>query len=112
MERPVRDAKAQFAPGNRRATIELLTGTRRHESARRARTQKAPFRKVMSRLWTNPLLDWTDAQMRHYRAANAPPESEVAALLHRSGECNCGSFAAPGEREQLKSLWRADHRCS
>ena len=31
--------------------------------------------------------------------------SDVAALLHRSGECNCGAYAAPGEREELQALY-------
>jgi 3'-phosphoadenosine 5'-phosphosulfate sulfotransferase (PAPS reductase)/FAD synthetase len=97
--------KAEFAPGDRRATIGLLTGTRRRESARRARTQAAAFRKVKSQVWINPLIDWTGERMRAYRLAHRLPESDVAALLHRSGECNCGAFAASGERDQLASLW-------
>jgi hypothetical protein len=56
-------------------------------------------------VFVNPLIDWTDAQMRAYRVEHALPESDVAALIHRSGECNCGAFAAPGEREMLRSLW-------
>lgn len=105
VEALVRDAKIEFAGGARMARIGLLTGTRRHESARRARTQTAPFRKEKAQVWINPLIDWTDEQMRAYRAEHRLPESDVAALIHRSGECNCGCFAAPGERQDLRSLW-------
>jgi hypothetical protein len=53
----------------------------------------------------NPLIDWTNEDCRLYAAEHEIPESPVAALLHKSGECNCGSFAAPGEREMLQALW-------
>jgi hypothetical protein len=61
----------------------------------------------MSReVFVSPLIDWTDQQMREYRAAHEVPKSSAAALLHRSGECNCGAFAkADGERAMLKALY-------
>ena len=105
VEALVRDAKAEFAPGNRMARVMLLTGTRRAESARRARTQSAPYRKDKAQVWVNPLIDWTGEQMHAYRLEWGLPQSDVAALLHRSGECNCGSFAAPGERDDLVPLY-------
>ena len=43
--------------------------------------------------------------MRRYRGELELPQSDVAALMHRSGECNCGSYANPDEREMLASLW-------
>lgn len=104
-ERLIREAKAKAAPGNRLAHIMLLTGTRRGESARRARTQKAAFRKSKSQVWVNPLIDWTNAQMRAYRVEHELPESDVSALMHMSGECGCGAFAAPGEREMRDQLF-------
>jgi 3'-phosphoadenosine 5'-phosphosulfate sulfotransferase (PAPS reductase)/FAD synthetase len=105
VEQLVRDAKAEFAPGDRLARIMLLTGTRRGESARRARTQKAPHRRVKAQVWCNPLIDWTNEAMRRYRLEHRLPESDVAALMHRSGECNCGAFAAPGERLDLLTFF-------
>lgn len=84
--------------------IVLLTGKRRAESARRAKTTVGVERKGAS-VWVNPLADWGSRDMRQYRAEHRLPQSDVAALCHRSGECNCGAFAAPGEREMLKSLW-------
>lgn len=104
VEQLVRDAKAQFGH-DRMARIALLTGTRRGESARRARTQKAAHRRVKAQVWINPILDWTNLHMRLYRQLHELPESEVAALMHRSGECNCGAFAAPGERQDLMAFY-------
>jgi 3'-phosphoadenosine 5'-phosphosulfate sulfotransferase (PAPS reductase)/FAD synthetase len=104
IERLIREVKDGHP---RTAKIMLLSGTRRHESQRRMRTQANRYRCRGAQLWVNPLLDWTNEQMRAYREQHDLPQSDVSALLHRSGECNCGSFAAPGEREMLASLWPA-----
>lgn len=101
IEALVRDAKVGRS---RMASVMLLTGKRRAESARRAKTTLG-IDKRGGQLYVNPLIDWTAHDMRRYRAEHELPESPVAALLHRSGECNCGSFAATGEREMLQSLW-------
>jgi 3'-phosphoadenosine 5'-phosphosulfate sulfotransferase (PAPS reductase)/FAD synthetase len=88
---------------HRRACVMLLTGKRRAESARRARTTTG-MDKRGGQLYVNPLIDWTAEDIRSYRVEHQLPESDAAALLHRSGECNCGAFAKPGEREMLRSL--------
>jgi 3'-phosphoadenosine 5'-phosphosulfate sulfotransferase (PAPS reductase)/FAD synthetase len=97
----VRDHKTAAAD-----RIMLLTGVRRAESSRRMGTSHA-VRRDGAQVWVAPLIDWTDEDMRSFRQRHELPESDVAALIHRSGECNCGAFAAPGEREQLRSLWPA-----
>lgn len=56
-------------------------------------------------MFASPLIDWDSHEMRVYRAEHRLPESSAAALLHRSGECNCGSFAADGERAMIKALY-------
>jgi hypothetical protein len=43
--------------------------------------------------------------MHAYRIKHQLPQSDVAALMHRSGECNCGAFAYPGEREDLRTFY-------
>jgi len=91
--------------GDPRARVMFVTGLRRAESARRA------GRPVVHRdgaiVMCSPLIDWTAYDMRLYREAHELPESDVTALLHRSGECNCGAFATPEEREMLRALWPA-----
>jgi 3'-phosphoadenosine 5'-phosphosulfate sulfotransferase (PAPS reductase)/FAD synthetase len=99
IEALVRDHKEQ-----RSDRIMLLTGKRRHESARRSRTS-IPVERRKATVWVNPLIDWTNEDMRAYRAAHQLPESDVAALVHMSGECTCGSFATKGERKMLASLF-------
>lgn len=99
--RLVREAKT--APRDR---VMLLTGVRRDESARRMGTT-APILRDGAQVWVAPLVDWSNEEMRAYRAEHEIPQSDVAALIHRSGECNCGAFAAPGEREMMQSLWPA-----
>lgn len=84
--------------------VMLLTGKRRAESARRAKTTLG-IEKQGGKVYVNPLIDWTTHDMRTYRTEHELPESPVAALLHRSGECNCGAFAEPGERAMLRDLY-------
>lgn len=84
--------------------IMLLTGVRRSESVRRMGTTE-PIRRDGAQVWVAPLIDWTDDDMRTYRADRELEQSDVAAVLCRSGECNCGAFAKPGERDELRSLY-------
>ena len=103
IEALVRDAKVGES---RLSKVMLLTGKRSAESARRAKTTKGIDPRG-GQLYVNPLVDWTAQDMYAYRTEHKLPESPVAALLHRSGECNCGAFAEPGEREMLRSLYPA-----
>jgi len=100
IERVLRETKEGHP---RSARVAFLTGVRRAESARRR--GRVPVNRKGSAVFVNPLIDWSNAEMRDYRLAHGLPESDVAALVHRSGECNCGSFAAPGEAAMLRSLW-------
>lgn len=84
--------------------IMLISGARASESERRMGTAVAAWREK-ARVWVNPLLHWSGAETRVYREAHALPLSDAAALVHRSGECNCGAFAGAGEREFLQSLY-------
>lgn len=88
------------APDSR---VLALTGIRRAESVRRR--SRADITKRGALIFANPLIDWTTPDLHRYREQHEFIESDVAALLHRSGECNCGAYATPGEREMLRSLW-------
>lgn len=95
-----------------RDRVLFVSGVRRHESKRRA--SRPHVAREGAVVWANPLTDWTDEQMRDYRKRHRLPVSDVAALMHMSGECGCGAFAAPGEREMRCDLfpewgrWLAD----
>lgn len=85
--------------------VALLTGVRIGESQRRGwNVARHLGRRVGAQVWVNPLAYWTTDEVRDYRAEHELPLSDVAALIHRSGECNCGCFHAD-ERELLARLW-------
>lgn len=88
---------------HRYSRVLCLSGIRRAESKRRTNREEITRRGSM--VFANPLIDWTNAEMQEYRDDNNLRLSDVAALLHRSGECNCGCYAAEGEREMMESLW-------
>lgn len=113
LERLVRETRAERGAGRLRERVAVLSGVRVAESERRKMTTAAEgyYKREGNRLWVNPLYHWTNEQMRTYRREHALPESDVAALIHRSGECNCGAFASKGEREMLQQMypdWWAD----
>lgn len=84
--------------------IMLLTGVRRAESQRRMGWGD-PVNRKGAQVWVNPLIDWSDQDMRDYRVKFGLPQSDVAALACMSGECTCGSFSRPQEREFLSALF-------
>jgi len=91
---------------SRRSRVLLLTGIRRAESRRRSKREPINRLGHTSAIFVNPLISWTDLDMLRYRRQHHLPESDAAALMHRSGECNCGAFAsAARERAMLKALY-------
>ena len=103
-ERQLEDLLRETKIGQpRRSRVLMLTGLRRAESQRRR--SRPQVSKKGARIFANPLIDWPNSRVYDYAIEHSIPESDIAALLHRSGECNCGAFAAEGEREQLKALF-------
>jgi 3'-phosphoadenosine 5'-phosphosulfate sulfotransferase (PAPS reductase)/FAD synthetase len=91
---------------SRRARVLFLSGVRRAESRRRANRPAIDRLRGTAAVFVNPLISWTDLDMLRYRRRHRIPESDAAALMHRSGECNCGAFAsAAQERATLKALY-------
>lgn len=106
-ERQIRMLLRESKAGHpRHSRVLFLTGLRRAESQRRANREPTNRERHSSAVFANPLLNWSAADMARYRRAHLIPESDAAALLHRSGECNCGAFAsAARERAMLKALY-------
>lgn len=103
-ERPLRKMLRDLKRGHHRnARVLALSGIRQAESRRRS--NRKPITRDGSLVFVNPLIEWTNEEMADYRTKHDLRLSEVAALLHRSGECQCGSFADEDEREMLRSLW-------
>ncbi|AXH69841.1 hypothetical protein I5H55_gp66 [Mycobacterium phage Krakatau] len=78
-----------------------IAGRRRAESQRRT---NIPLWEVDgSLIWASPLAMWTKLDMNTYRLMQQDvPVNEVSEKLHMSGECLCGSFAKPGELEEIR----------
>lgn len=89
---------------SRRARVLFLSGIRRAESRRRSNRPPIDRLQGTSAVFANPLIDWTGADMRAYRSEHNLPESDAAALMHRSGECNCGAFASAAEERATMQL--------
>lgn len=93
----------------RGAPFVYCTGVRRQESARRMRGQQQEWERAPKLGWTwrAVILDWSKADCNAYIAAHDLPRNQVVDTLHMSGECLCGSFARPGERDEIR-LWFPD----
>jgi 3'-phosphoadenosine 5'-phosphosulfate sulfotransferase (PAPS reductase)/FAD synthetase len=104
-ERQLDALKRDFRNGPK-DRLMMLMGARRHESVRRMGNSRDISRDGTA-VFVNPLIDWTNLDTRRYRKAHDLPLSETAAICHRSGECNCGAFAKPDERDEL-AYWFPD----
>lgn len=104
-------------PRKDRKKVMYLGGMRWGETERRFRNAEA-IDPEGSIVWVSPLVHWTDAHMREYRARHrcqldhehaehrlchdgALPLNEVTEHLHMSGECLCGAYAKPGELDEI-----------
>ena len=103
LERLWREQKLLHPKGSRPV---FATGIRRQESVRRMGYHTESIRrwKGSSWVWVNPLLDWSKAECHELMEARGLPRNRVVDLLHMSGECLCGAFAARGERDEIR-LW-------
>ncbi|MFW6195232.1 MAG: phosphoadenosine phosphosulfate reductase family protein, partial [Chloroflexota bacterium] len=98
----LRKIRKSFVTKPRRQRVLFLTGIRHEESRKRASAQ--PHFREGSVIWCSPMLHWTKLDMNTYRRMFDVPRNPVTEQLHKSGECLCGSFAAPGDREEIR-LW-------
>lgn len=104
-ERRMRDLRREYKQ-HAKDRVMLLMGARRHESIRRMGNSREVTRNGAT-VFVNPLIDWTNLDTHRYRREHGLPLSETAAICGRSGECNCGAFAGPSERRELKQ-WFPD----
>lgn len=87
-ERCLRNVATRIDPKPR-----YVTGVRRHESERRMTTVSGPRDEYDQWVFLNPFWDYRDEALADYRQDHGLPRNPVAKVLHRSGECGCGSFA-------------------
>lgn len=86
--------------------VVVVTGVRRAESRRRMGTL-TEINRDGARVWCAPIINWTAKHKAEYIAKHGLKTNPVVALLCMSGECLCGAFAKPGEREEIE-LWFPD----
>jgi 3'-phosphoadenosine 5'-phosphosulfate sulfotransferase (PAPS reductase)/FAD synthetase len=108
-ERGLRQARRKLVNDPRKERVIFLAGRRRQESARRANIPL--HEREGSVIWASPIALWTKPDMTTYRlmhaGEDAVPVNPVSDLIHMSGECLCGSFAKPGELEEI-GVWFPD----
>lgn len=90
--------------------VVLVTGVRKAESKRRMGHVEAT-KKEGGKIWTAPLVNWTDDDKDEYMILHGLPRNPVSDQLCMSGECLCGSFAAEGEIAVIEAAFPkfADH---
>lgn len=81
--------------------VVLVTGVRLSESTRRMGHVVAEKREG-GKVFTAPILNWTDEDKDEYMAFHGLPRSPVSQKLCMSGECLCGAFAKPEEIYELQ----------
>jgi len=88
----------------RGAPFVYCTGVRKQESARRMRGQQQEWEHAPKLGWTwrAVILEWSKADCNAYIEARGLRRNPVVDILHMSGECLCGSFARPGERDEIR----------
>lgn len=105
-ERALDQVRRELVTNPRKERVVFLAGRRREESARRRHVPVSERRG--STVWVSPLVYWTKLDMNTYRLMQGDvPVNEVSDLIHMSGECLCGAFASPGERDEV-AAWFPD----
>ena len=82
--------------------VTFITGVRASESSKRAKWVVEHERKK-GFIWHNPLYDWSKADVLDYIGGR--PRNPVSLTMHLSGDCLCGCFARPDERQEWATWW-------
>lgn len=99
-ERALMQVRRELVTNPRKERVVFIAGRRRAESQRRTNIPQAERRG--STVWVSPLVNWTKLDLTTYRLmAGDVPANEVSDLIHMSGECLCGAFAARGEHAEI-----------
>jgi 3'-phosphoadenosine 5'-phosphosulfate sulfotransferase (PAPS reductase)/FAD synthetase len=99
-ERALEQIQRELVTNPRKERVVFIAGRRRDESARR--TNVPLSERKGSRVYVSPLINWTKSDLNTYRLIEGDvPANAVSDLIHMSGECLCGAFASPGEREEV-----------
>lgn len=102
LDRIVQEIKSKHG---RRSLVAIISGIRHDESAQRAGYKRA-IHKPDNRpnVWINPFYWNTAADFEMYRQEFGLPRNPVKSIIGISGECNCASYAKPGEKELIRQV--------
>lgn len=92
--------------GQKGRNILLLNGARKEESDNRKRSMIVPIKrkKDTRNFWVNIINDWTKLDCRDFLADYQ--RNPVVDLIHRSGECLCGTMQWPYQETRKEvSFW-------
>lgn len=81
----------------------VLSGVRVSESGKRKINIKNEMQVVDKIRWVSPIMNWDADDKEEYLEARGIELSHVSKSLGMSGECLCGAYAMPGEKEKLRS---------
>jgi hypothetical protein len=84
--------------------VLLISGCRVSESERRM-GHTEPIQREGARIWTAPIINWDEQQKTVYQINHGIPRNPVKPVLGISGECLCGAFARPGERQNIERYY-------
>lgn len=105
-ERALEQVQRELVTNPLRERVVFIAGRRRAESQRRTNIVESDRRG--SRVYVSPLVNWTKLDLATYRLmCGDVPVNRVSDLIHMSGECLCGAFASPGERDEV-TYWFPD----
>jgi len=100
----LRASLAQIRQRKRNRNILLINGGRRQESQNRMMTMKEPIKADGSNVWVNIINEWTKSDVMDFIHDEKLSVNPVSALLHRSGECMCGTMQSHEERREA-AFW-------
>jgi phosphoadenosine phosphosulfate reductase len=105
-ERPLRQAVKELRDGGR---IGLVTGVRIQESKRRMGNIESVSRNG-NQVWIAPIKHWSKRDCVDIIRNSGVERNPVAQTLHMSGECLCGAYVKPDERQLIEIFYPKTHR--
>ena len=84
--------------------ILLLNGGRRQEGKNRMVTMVNPIKADGSNIWVNIINEWTKIECMDFLHDCRAQRNPVTELLHRSGECMCGTMQSLEARKEA-AFW-------
>jgi 3'-phosphoadenosine 5'-phosphosulfate sulfotransferase (PAPS reductase)/FAD synthetase len=89
---------------NTRQNVLLINGARQQESRNRSTNMVNPIRQDKRNIWVNLIHYWNKVDCLDFMRDNQVKRNPVSELMHRSGECLCGTTQSLDVRKEA-SYW-------